>query len=94
MPAFDGHLPDRVAHLWRVLPDTNPIDLAVGLGVLAAVLVGRRIGPRVPGALIGLIAASLLAWWLDLPARGLAMLGSVPAGPARAARCRASTRRA
>ena len=77
----EGHsLPDRIATLVRALPGTRPLELAVGLGVLAAVLVGRRISQRVPGALIGLVAAALIAWWLDLPARGLAMLGTVPAG--------------
>ena len=80
VPAGDGHLLARIADLWRALPDTRLVDLAVGAGVLAAVLVGRRIGPRVPGALVGLVAAALAAWWLDLPARGLAMLGAVPAG--------------
>ena len=80
LPAEDGHLPARIADLWHRLPETRPLDLAVGAGVLAAVLAGRRLGPRVPGALVGLVAAALAAWWLDLPARGLAMLTAVPGG--------------
>ena len=80
VPAEDGHLLARIGDLWHRLPETHPLDLAVGAGVLAAVLAGRRIGPRVPGALVGLVAAALAAWWLDLPARGLAMLTAVPGG--------------
>ncbi len=80
VPGSEGHLLARIAALWRTLPETRVLDLAVGAGVLAAVLAGRRVGPRVPGALVGLVAAALAAWWLDLPARGVAMLGGVPEG--------------
>ena len=49
------------------------------LGVLVATLVTAQISPRVPGALIGLVAAGLAVALFHLDARGVSMLGALPA---------------
>ena len=54
--------------------------LVLGLGLLAALVALRRWLPRVPGALVVVIAGIALAAGLDLPGQGVAVLGSVPAG--------------
>lgn len=71
--------------LAKVLADVRQIDavnlyaLAVALGVLAVILIGKRIARRIPGALIAVIGAILLSRELDL-GQHLSVLGAVPSG--------------
>jgi high affinity sulfate transporter 1 len=59
---------------------TNPAALALGAGTLAAVLFFKR-SPRLPGVLIAIVGATLIAATLDLAARsGVRVLGSLPQG--------------
>ncbi len=55
---------------------------SIVLGVLAilAMLIGGRLVPRLPMALIVLIAALIASYALDLQARGVQVLGPVPGG--------------
>src|SRR6202163_674088 len=58
VPNISGTLSDRIAALASHLHETNPLALALGLGVLAVTFACERWNPRVPGALIGLVAAT------------------------------------
>jgi len=55
-------------------------SVVVGLLVLAVVLAGDRLLPGVPIALPALVVALLASVLLDLPARGVQVLGPVPSG--------------
>ena len=85
LPAVLGIAPPRgsllreFAYLVLALPHANPFACAVGGGVLLVTVIGERISPRIPGALIGLVAAGAVAALFDLHARGLALLGALPA---------------
>jgi MFS superfamily sulfate permease-like transporter len=72
-----GSLVVQVATLARGLGATNLPTLGLGLGVLAIMLVGERLGPRFPGALIGLVLAAGLTAMLGLEGQGVATLGAV-----------------
>jgi SulP family sulfate permease len=74
-----GHILLRLVHIVGRLGETNVYALAIGAGVLAATLVTARISPRVPGALIGLVAAGLAVVLFHLDARGVSLLGALPA---------------
>jgi MFS superfamily sulfate permease-like transporter len=63
----------------------NPWTLSLSLGVLAIMLVGERLSPRTPSALIGVGAATILTVVLDLEAHGVTTLGAVSATPLRIA---------
>jgi len=54
--------------------------IALGLGLLVGLVALRRWLPRVPGALVVVVAGIVLASALDLEQQGVAVLGSVPAG--------------
>ena len=54
--------------------------LLLGLGSLAGLLALRRFAPRLPGALVVVIAGIVLAATLGLEQQGVAVLGAVPAG--------------
>ncbi|MGA2041914.1 MAG: SulP family inorganic anion transporter [Roseiarcus sp.] len=70
---------DRIVALAAASGSLNLLTLAIGLGVLALMLVGERVSPRVPAALIGLGVATLLTAVLGLEQRGVAALGEVAA---------------
>jgi len=58
----------------------NVWSLAVGGAVIAAILVGRQVAPRVPMALVAMLGALAANAVFDLAARGVAVLGHVPGG--------------
>jgi SulP family sulfate permease len=62
------------------LPETNITTLATGLFVIAVVLVVRRIDRRLPAYLVAVIVAIAASAILDLAARGVAVVGAIPAG--------------
>ncbi|HEY1544597.1 MAG TPA: solute carrier family 23 protein, partial [Xanthobacteraceae bacterium] len=49
----------RIVALAREVSGTNPYTLAIGAGVLAIIIVSERIDSRIPGALIGVAAATI-----------------------------------
>jgi len=58
----------------------NPVELAIGAGTLAAILVLKRF-ERLPGVLIAVIAATVLVAAFDLDQRfGVKVLGPLPQG--------------
>ena len=72
----------RIAGLARavIVRDVDVLALAVGGGVLATILAMRRWRPRWPGVLLAVAGATLASSALDLPARGLAVIGALPQG--------------
>src|SRR5215469_4276180 len=77
VPAPEGAMLERLATLARGIGATNPFTLAIGVGVLAAILVSEWIDPRIPGALLGLVGATAAVIAFGLDGRGVAVLGDV-----------------
>lgn len=71
---------ERIGALVTALPATHVPTLAVGLVAVVALTLGRRLGPRVPTALVVVALATLAVPLLDLETAGVAVLGHVPAG--------------
>ena len=53
---------------------------ALGIGSLVGILVLRRIAPRIPGALVALVVGIVLSSLLDLPEKGVDVVGEVATG--------------
>lgn len=70
----------RVAELVRQLGDLHAATAAVGVGTLALILVLRRTAPQVPGALLGVVVASIVVSAFALDAHGVALVGDIPSG--------------
>lgn len=62
------------------LPSTQLPTVLVSLGCLAGMLVLERVVPRVPAALVVLVGSIVVSAARDLPARGVAVVGELPAG--------------
>jgi MFS superfamily sulfate permease-like transporter len=74
----DGPTLYKLGVLARELGQTNLYTLVIGLGVLALVAGSEKISARIPGALIGLVAATVavIAWHLE--SKGVKVVGTVP----------------
>jgi len=70
------HIVDELAAIWQQLPHTNPLALAMGVGVFVSTLLAERLSARIPGALIGLVASAMVVWLLG-PGH-VAVLGALP----------------
>jgi MFS superfamily sulfate permease-like transporter len=79
LEAPHGMMLERLGVLASHVGSTNPYTLAIGAGVLAVILVSERIDGRIPGALIGLVAATVAVIWLGLEQRGVPVLGEISA---------------
>lgn len=62
------------------LGQTNPWTLAVGLLTLGIILGLRRWAPRAPGILFAVFAAIIVTSLFNLPAHGVAIVGTLPQG--------------
>ena len=70
----------RLLEIFAKLPQTHLPTLGVGLGSFAILFISLRLIPRVPAALVALVAAGIATAALKLDAQGVAILGPVPAG--------------
>jgi sulfate permease, SulP family len=75
----DGWL-DRIGAIVSGLGDTHLPTLLVGVLAIAALALGRRLGPRIPTPLLVVIAATVAVPVFGLEALGVAVLGEVPSG--------------
>ncbi|KWV61003.1 sulfate transporter [Bradyrhizobium macuxiense] len=77
------HTPDgptlyKLGMLAKDIGQTNLYTLAIGLGVLALVAGSETISARIPGALIGLVAATIAVIAGHLESKGVNVVGTVP----------------
>lgn len=81
------HLPagsefvEKVVHLVTGLPDANTWSIGISAVSLVVLLAWRKRFPRVPWALIVLVAATVVVAVAGLGDHGVSVLGSVPSGP-------------
>ena len=68
---------ERIAALAGEIGATNPYTLAIGAGVLLSIIVAERIDGRIPGALIGLAAATIAVIAFGLDHHGVGTLGEI-----------------
>lgn len=78
LPSPSGPLLHRIAVLGQNLGDSNLFTICIGFGVLAAVAVSEAVSARIPGALIGLIAATAVVVMAGLESKGVSVVGAVP----------------
>ena len=76
--AAPGRLPVQLWHLLRQLPAAHPTTIVIGCGVLAIILVGERLAPRLPSALIALALAIAAVGLLRFGPERVPVLGHLP----------------
>jgi sulfate permease, SulP family len=75
-----GDVLHRISVLALNIDQIDPLTAAIGVSALAVLFIGSRLLPRVPWALIVLVLGLAASHWLDLAARGVAVVGQVPKG--------------
>ncbi|MFA6300496.1 MAG: SulP family inorganic anion transporter, partial [Nocardioides sp.] len=70
----------EVAYVARHLDEIHLPTLVLGAAVLALLLVGSHLMPRAPMPLVGILLAAAAVALFDLQARGIAVVGEIPAG--------------
>ena len=77
----EGVIGELLAFVRGVLNgEAVPAALGIGLFSVAVMLVLKRFLPKVPGVLVAVVAAMVLAVVLDLAARGVDLVGELPRG--------------
>lgn len=77
--AVEGsNLPSRAFALFTHLSTLNFFATAIGFGVFFVMLLSERIDMRIPGALVGIVLATLAVLAFSLESRGAAVLGVLP----------------
>ena len=71
---------DDIRQFFVNLDQTNLTALAVGIGVLAVLLVLPRLTSKVPAVLVAVVGATALSALLDLAAKGVIVIGPLPHG--------------
>ena len=71
-----GDLGGQVLAMATNLSRLNLFSTAIGLGVLATMVLAERMSPHIPGALIGVTLAAIVVLVFDLENRGVAVLGA------------------
>lgn len=69
----------RIVVLAREAGRANLYTVTIGFGVLAVVMISENVSAKIPGALIGLVAATLAVVAAGLEAKGVKVVGAVPA---------------
>ena len=79
VPSPSGPMIAKIAVLASELGHANIFTIIIGLGVLGVVAGCETISAKIPGALLALIVATLAVIAADLEARGVHVVGTVPA---------------
>ena len=77
LPEGQGDIYQRLESLSAQARAIRLAPLAIGLGVFAVTLLFEKLNPRLPGALIALVAATILTGVFKLESHGVAVLGHV-----------------
>jgi high affinity sulfate transporter 1 len=80
LPGAHGNFWERMGHVLSHLGETSAASLAVGLGALGLLVLGKRLLPHRPVSLLVLVAGIASVPLLGLSGRGVALLGDVPQG--------------
>ena len=80
LPGGGTTLVGRVRDVVDQIGQINGWAVAIGAGVFAVIMVSEHISRRIPGALIGLVASTVLVGAVGLEAHGVSVLGTVQGG--------------
>ncbi|RKT46167.1 SulP family inorganic anion transporter [Thiocapsa rosea] len=79
--AVDAHgIVPKLVEVATHIGQTQWPTLAVGVGTYLVLILSKRLFPRLPAALVALVAATLAVVLLGLDKLGVAVVGTVPAG--------------
>jgi sulfate permease, SulP family len=78
IPAPQGSLLRQASTIAGRLGETDRVSLLLGLTVLAVTVCAEWINPRIPGSLLGIMAATIAVYWFGLERDSVEVLGQIP----------------
>ncbi len=78
LAAPSGPMLQRILILARHIGEANGYTICIGLAVLAIVTASEAVSARIPGALIGLVAAAGVVVGAGLESKGVRVVGTIP----------------
>lgn len=71
----------KLRALWHAVPSFNAVAVVISSGVIALIVVLRRVNPKLPGLLIAIALAAFATWALSLPVETIGTrFGGIPGG--------------
>jgi MFS superfamily sulfate permease-like transporter len=70
---------EKIGAIAQHIGQSNFYTICIGVGVLAVVIISEEISAKIPGALIGLVAATVAVIGANLESKGVKVVGAVPA---------------
>jgi SulP family sulfate permease len=80
LPPAGGTIVERLVAMAVEIGDLVPYTAILGVGSMIGIFVLKRIAPRIPGALVALLAGIVLSTAFDLSAHGVEVVGEVATG--------------
>ncbi len=80
IPAVSGTILEKCVAIAQSLDEVDPYTAIIGIGSAVGILILRRVNRQVPGALVALIVGIVASTLLDLPEKGVAVVGDVATG--------------
>jgi SulP family sulfate permease len=77
LPSVSGSTAHRISEVFRHVGHVNAPSLVIGVAVFAVVMGADRVDRKLPGALVGLVGATLVVAAAHLRAHGVTALGKV-----------------
>jgi len=71
---------ETVHNLALKIDEAHWISIALGVGVVAIILVLRKVNPKLPSSLIAIVSAALIVGLFDLELMGVIVIGQLPKG--------------
>lgn len=65
--------------IWEQLPAINYSVFTIALCTLVTALACKRLFPKIPNLLIGLVVGSIIAYWMTISGRTVQLVGEIPA---------------
>jgi SulP family sulfate permease len=75
-----GNPVTQVVNAFKDMGSASLTTLAVSVAVLLVIIVGGKLAPKIPWALLAVIGAIIASAALDLSAHGVSTLGTIPSG--------------
>jgi len=69
-----------IYNAFQQLPETNPFDFGMGVLGIALILGLKKLNKKIPAILIVVVLGIITAYFFQLDARGLNLVGSIPEG--------------
>ncbi|WP_149274899.1 SulP family inorganic anion transporter [Pareuzebyella sediminis] len=75
-----NHFHELLTNAFVKVPETNPFDLAIGIGGIIIILALKWWNRKIPGILFVVIFGIMAVYFLKLPMHGVNIVGEIPTG--------------